>query len=75
VAALDRLKEELVYLRFWLGITVVTVISVVGWLISSAETAPPRLLFMAIIGIIPLNVGIYLLHRQIERKIKQAGRL
>jgi hypothetical protein len=75
VAALDRLREELVYLRFWLGITVVTTVSVVGWLISSTESASPRLLFMAMIGIIPLSVGIYLLHRQIERKIKQAGRL
>ena len=30
VSELDRLKEQLVYLRFWLGIMVVTDISLVG---------------------------------------------
>jgi hypothetical protein len=30
VSELDRLKEQLVYLRFWLGIMVVTEISLVG---------------------------------------------
>jgi hypothetical protein len=28
---LDRLKERLAYLKFWLGIVVVTDISLIGW--------------------------------------------
>jgi len=32
--ALDQLKEQVAYLKFWQGIMVVTDISLVGWLIS-----------------------------------------
>jgi hypothetical protein len=63
VSELDRLKEQLVYLRFWLGIMVVTEISLVGWLASAADSATPRLVALAIAGIVVLGFGILLLHR------------
>ncbi len=75
MSELDRLKEQLVYLRFWLGIMVVTDISLVGWLASTADTATPSLLSFAIVGIVLLSLGILFLHRQIERRIEQVGRL
>ena len=75
VSELDRLKEQLVYLRFWQGIMVVTEISLVGWLVSTVDTTTPTLLFFAIVGIVLLGLGIFLLHRQIERRIEQIGRL
>jgi hypothetical protein len=75
MSELDRLKEQLVYLRFWLGIMVVTDISLVGWLASTVDTATVTLLSFAIVGIIVLSLGIFLLHRQIERRIEQIGRL
>ena len=54
---------------------VVTEISLVGWLASTADTATPTLLVFAIVGILLLGLGIFLLHRQIERRIEQIGRL
>ena len=75
MSEIDRLKEQLVYLRFWLGIMVVTDISLVGWLASTIDTATTALLSFAIAGIIVLSLGIFLLHRQIERRIEQIGRL
>ena len=41
MSELDHLKEEVAYLKFWLGIVVLTDISLAGWLISSSETAAP----------------------------------
>lgn len=75
MSELDRLKEQLVYLRFWLGIMVVTEITVVGWLISTPNTADPVLWSLAAVGTILLGLGIFLVHRQIERRIDQIGRL
>jgi hypothetical protein len=75
VSELDRIKEQLVYLRFWLGIMVVTDISLVGWLASTVDTATPTLLSFAIVGIVVLSLGIFLIHRQIERRIEHIGRL
>jgi len=75
VSELDRIKEQLVYLRFWLGIMVVTEITLVGWLISTPNTADPVLWSLAAVGVILLGFGIFLLHRQIERRIEEVRRL
>ncbi len=71
MSELDRLKEQLVYLRFWL----VTEITLVGWLISTPKTADPLLWSIGAIGAVLLGFGIFLLHRQVERRIDQIGKL
>jgi hypothetical protein len=77
MAALDRTKEELAYLKFWQGIVVVTDISVGGWLISGATGA--ALLAVAfvlgLLGLISLSIIAMVLHRQIRQRIKQIGEL
>lgn len=73
MARLDRLKEQVAYLKFWQGIMVVTEISLVGWLASAADTATSRLLSISILGIMVLGVGIFSLHRRIEHRIEQIG--
>ena len=72
---LDRLKEQVAYLKFWQGIIVVTDISLVGWLISAADAATPSLRFYAIAGVALLTICVVVLHRQIERRIDHIGRL
>jgi hypothetical protein len=75
MSELDRLKERLVYLRFWLGIMVVTEITLVGWLISTPTSGNPTLRFIAAFGAVVLGAGIYLVHRQVEHRIDQIGKL
>jgi hypothetical protein len=48
---------------------VVAEISLIGWLASALETATPRLLSVAVAGMMSLAVGIFMLHRRIERRI------
>jgi len=75
MSELDRLKEQLVYLRFWLGIMVVTDITLVGWLISTPISSNATLWFIGAFGAVLLGSGIFLVHRQIERRIDQMGKL
>ena len=75
MSELDRLKEQVAYLKFWQGIMVVTDISLVGWLVSTADGARPLTVSLAIIGVVLLTLGIVMLHRQIERRIDHIGRL
>jgi 4-hydroxybenzoate polyprenyltransferase len=75
VPELDRLKEQLAYLKFWQGIMVVTDISLVGWLVSTADSSAPLSVALAIVGVILLTSGIVVLHRQIERRIDRIGKL
>jgi apolipoprotein N-acyltransferase len=69
MSELDVAKEKIAYLKVWLGILVVTDISVFGWLISSIEAATALLLWAAVIAVVGLAVGIFLLHRRIKRYI------
>ena len=75
MSEIDRLKEQLTYLRFWLGIMVVTEITLVGWLISTPRRVDPTLWFIGAFGAFLLGSGIFLVHRQIERRIDQIGKL
>jgi hypothetical protein len=73
VAQLDRLKEQVAYLKLWQSIVVVTDISLAGWLISAGDAAHQLTVFLAVLGLVLLSFGIVVLHRQIERRIEQIG--
>jgi hypothetical protein len=70
MSELDVVKEHIAYLKVWLGIFVVTDITVFGWLISNSGTATAPLLWGAVIAAIALTAGILLLHRRIGRHIE-----
>ena len=71
MAQLESVKEELVHLRLWLGLVVVAEIGLLGWLASAPETTTPRLFALGVGGMIVLGMGIYMLHLQIERRIRE----
>ncbi len=75
MSELDHLKEEVAYLKFWLGIVVVTAVSLAGWLISSSDTAASYTVALAVIGLVLLSAGIVFLHRRIERRINRIKEL
>jgi heme O synthase-like polyprenyltransferase len=75
MSEVDRLKEQIAYLKFWQGILVVTAISVSGWLISAGGNADTLIIVLAMVGVALLAAGIIVLHRHIERRINRIGRL
>jgi phosphoglycerol transferase MdoB-like AlkP superfamily enzyme len=75
MSEVDRVKEQLTYLRFWLGIIVVTGITLVGWLISARTAEDASLWFLGAFGFVLLGLAAYLMHRQVERRIEQIGKL
>lgn len=75
MSELDIRKEKIAYLKFWLGILVVADISTFGWLVSNVDTASTLLLWSAIIVLVALTAGIFLIHRQIDRHIESLREL
>jgi LPXTG-motif cell wall-anchored protein len=71
VAALDRVKEEIAYLKFWQGVGVVTDITLGGWVISAPATATTWSFALAMGGVLLLTLAVLILHRRIERRIVQ----
>jgi uncharacterized membrane protein len=72
---IDSAKERVAYLKVWLGIFVVTIISLIGWLVSNYATAKLLLVVLDIVAILILIVAILLTHREINRKIDEMENL
>jgi hypothetical protein len=70
MSELDVAREKIVYLKVWLGILVVTDISTFGWLISNVDSASAALLWAAVLAVVALTIGIFVLHRRIDRHIQ-----
>gem|GEM_PF-414028 len=69
MSKLDVAKEQLAYLKFWLGIMVVTDISLVGWLISSPGSAPTHRVLGAVATVVIITLSGFRVHLRIERHI------
>ncbi|MGH8008756.1 MAG: hypothetical protein ACREQ3_17340 [Candidatus Binatia bacterium] len=72
---LERLKEQIAYLKFWQGVLVVTDISLIGGLVSNATSTTVGAVTLAVISVVFITAGVIVLHRQIERRIDQVGEL
>ena len=71
----DFTKEQIAYLKVWLGILVVTDISLVGWLVSNIASASTILIATVVVAAIVATGGIVLLHRRIEQRIESLREL
>lgn len=71
MAALDRVREEVAYLKVWQGIAVVGGVSLAGWLFSAEESAPALRYGLALVGIMLLGFFSLILHREIEWRIRR----
>lgn len=69
MSELDHLREEVPYLKFWVGVLVLAGISLAGWLVSSFDTAAGDAVFLAVCGLIALGAVIVVLNRRIEHRI------
>ena len=72
---LDRVKEEVGYFKFWLGIVVVTDISLVGWLIVAVDQTDRLRIVLALLAIALLSFGAMVLHRAIDQRMERIGKL
>ncbi|MBA2410482.1 MAG: hypothetical protein H0V62_12230 [Gammaproteobacteria bacterium] len=75
MSELDGTKEEIAYLKLWLGITIVTGISLVGWLFAGFESTHWFLVLSGFVALLAIGVGCFMVHKQIQIKIDQVRRL
>ena len=69
VSKLDKAKEQIAYLKFWLGVMVVTDISLVGWLVSSTDSAPVYKVLGALVAVGVITMSGLIVHRRVEQRI------
>ena len=71
MSKLDREKEKIGVLKFWLGIIVATFLAIVGFCITNYEKINIYLLFLSVFSAIFLVVVALLLSIRIDRKINK----
>jgi len=69
MSKIDIVKETIAYLKFWLGILVVSDISLVGWLLTKANTAVNFKVYGAVVGITAITLSVFFVHKRIEKLI------
>jgi len=75
MSELDVAKEQIAYLKLWLGIMVVTDISLIGWFIGNYGHASASLLVTDLLAVTVVSAGIVVLHYRIEHKIERLRNL
>ena len=70
MSELEVAKEQIAYLKLWLGIMVVTDISLIGWFIGNYGQASASLLTMDLVAVAVVSAGIARLHLRIDSRIK-----
>jgi len=75
MSKLDLAKEQIAYLKLWLGIMVAVGISLTGWLLSNFQSAHQLLVLADIAALIVICFGVYSIHKRIESKIAQLEEL
>lgn len=69
MSQLDVVKEQIAYFKLWLGVMIVTDISLIGWFIGNYVQASISLLVTDFLAIAIVSSGIVVLHRRVEHKI------
>ena len=76
MAKIDVIKEKINYLKVWLGIFVITLISLIGWIVSNYEkTVFVGRLGFSFVAVIWLFFSIHFLNKKILEKINSLGEL
>jgi len=70
MAKIDVIKEKINYLKLWLSISVVTLIGLIGWMVSNFEkTILFGRLGFSFIAVVWLSFSIHFLNKTILKKI------
>lgn len=66
---IDKIKEKINLLKFWLGIFVATFLAIIGWGVTNYAKTESWLLALSILSIILLSVLILIVSKRINKKI------
>ena len=71
MSKIDEVKEEINYLKVWLGIVVVTNIGLISWLVNNYETSSLVKVVSDIVATTVLTIVVLVIDKKIKIKIKK----
>lgn len=75
MAKIDKLKEQLKILRFWLGSAMAIMVAILGWLITNYTKISALLVISSIVAIVVLLLAIIVLSVIMHKKCETIGKI
>nr|VFK17397.1 MAG: hypothetical protein BECKLFY1418C_GA0070996_103128 [Candidatus Kentron sp. LFY] len=75
MSKLDLAKEEIAYLKLWLGMVFAVGVTLIGWLLSNFQSAHWHLVAAGILALLLIGFVGYAIHTRIEDKITRIEEL
>ena len=75
MAKIDKIKEQLKILRFWLGSAMAIMVAILGWLITNYAKIGVLLMVASIFAIVVLLVVIVALSIVMHKKCETIGKI
>jgi uncharacterized membrane protein len=68
---IDEIKEEIGWLKVWLGIAVAAGFGMIGWFVSNYQHAQPIWLMLDMVGIIVTMLIVYWTNQRAIKRIRE----
>jgi len=68
---IDKEKEEIGWIKFWIGVSVASIMGLISWFVNNYETANEIMLGLDIASVLTIAVFIVMLNRTGLKKIKE----
>ena len=72
---IDKEKEEISWIKFWIGVSVASMMGLISWLVNNYESANSIMLILDTVSILAIAVFIVKLNKIGLKKIKELENL
>ncbi|RLA75710.1 MAG: hypothetical protein DRG11_00485 [Epsilonproteobacteria bacterium] len=71
MAKIDKEKEEIGLLKFWIGVSVASIMGLISWFVNNFEKSDEIILIFNIVSIVIVAILIVFLNKTVLDKIKK----
>ncbi len=68
---IDKEKEEIAWIKFWIGVSVASIMGLISWFVNNYETANGVMLTLDMVSVLIIAVFIVILNKTGLKKIKE----
>ena len=68
---IDKEKEEIAWIKFWIGVSVASIMGLISWFVNNYETANGVMLTLDMVSVSMIAVFIVILNKAGLKKIKE----
>lgn len=71
MSKIDKEKEEIAWIKFWIGVSVASTMGLISWFVNNFETANIIMLILDMVSVLMIAIFIVMLNKIGLKKIKE----